>query len=94
MTVMYDLLFEHRKALEDRDLVAYATELGLDINRFKRELAAHTYASRIDADVASGEESGVQGTPNLFLNGRLHRGTYDLDSLLTAISRLDRASSG
>ena len=38
---MHDHLFEHQQALEDADLVRYAGELGIDVERFARELDEH-----------------------------------------------------
>src|SRR5689334_21866085 len=47
---MHDMLFEHQDALEDDDLANYAEELGLDVERFSRELADEVYASRVRKD--------------------------------------------
>src|ERR1051325_8249343 len=38
---MHDQLFEHQHALEDDDLVEYATAIGLDRARFIRDVSAH-----------------------------------------------------
>src|SRR5712691_2353038 len=82
---MHAYLFEHQKALEDADLKRYALELGLDSERFARERASPAIENRIDRDVASGERSGVQGTPTFYVNGIRHDGGYDLESLNSAI---------
>ena len=66
---MHDHLFAHQRALEDGDLLRYAGELGLDAARLAQDVGAHVHAARIDEDVASGERSGVEGTPTLFVNG-------------------------
>ncbi|MFI5273374.1 MAG: DsbA family protein [Ktedonobacterales bacterium] len=47
---MHDMLFAHQHALEDTDLARYAQELGLDVERFARELGANAYAGRIQED--------------------------------------------
>src|SRR5216683_7456825 len=82
---MHEYLFEHQKALEDADLKRYALELGLDSERFARERASPAIENRIDRDVASGERSGVQGTPTFYVNDIRHDGGYDLESLHSAI---------
>ena len=78
---MYDLLLSHQGDLRPKDLVGYARELGLDVDRFQDELRRREYAPRISEDVASADESGVSGTPTFFINGRRHYGVYDIDTL-------------
>jgi protein-disulfide isomerase len=82
---MHDRLFERQFALEDENLVEYATELGLDADRLAGELAAGTHRDRVRDDFMSGVRSGVNGTPTFFINGARHDGGYDLASLLAAI---------
>ena len=82
---MHDHLFEHQQALEDADLQRYAVELGLDSDRFARDRSSLEVETRIDRDLASGERSGVQGTPTFFVNGIRNDGGYDLESLRSAI---------
>jgi protein-disulfide isomerase len=82
---MHDYLFEHQKALEPADLQRYATELSLDVGRFDRDRSSPEIERRIERDIASGERSGVKGTPTFYVNGARHEGGYDLDSLRSAI---------
>jgi len=82
---MHEYLFEHQKALEDADLKRYAVELGLDSDRFARDRTSPDVESRIDRDLASGERSGVLGTPAFYVNGVRHDGGYDLESLRAAL---------
>ena len=87
---MYDLLLTHQETLEEPDLVRYAEELGLDVDRFEDDLRRHTTAPRIAEDVDSADLSGVTGTPSFFINGRRHYGAYDIDTLSAAV-RVARA---
>ncbi len=82
---MYDALLAHQDALLPSDLTRYATELGLDVDRFIDELRARRHAERISEDVASADESGVSGTPTFFINGRRHYGVYDIATLTEAV---------
>jgi protein-disulfide isomerase len=82
---MHDWLFEHQQALTDRDLVRYAAEIGLDVDRFTRELVTHVHAPRVREDFMSGVRSGVNGTPTIFINGVRHDGGFDLGSLARAL---------
>src|SRR5258706_2382648 len=45
---MHDELFTHQKALEDRDLIRYAKRVGLDIERFTRDLAENVFLPMIE----------------------------------------------
>ncbi|HEU5211168.1 MAG TPA: Na+/H+ antiporter NhaA [Gaiellaceae bacterium] len=87
---MYDLLITHQDALEEPDLVSYAEELGLDIERFEEDLRRHSMASRVAEDVDSADLSGVSGTPSFFINGRRYQGAYDIETLSAAV-RVARA---
>ena len=82
---MHAYLFEHQQAFEDADLKRYAVELGLDSDRFARDRTSPEVETRIDRDLASGERSGVPGTPAFYVNGIRHDGGYDLESLRSAI---------
>jgi Na+/H+ antiporter NhaA/protein-disulfide isomerase len=87
---MYDTLLAHQGELTPRDLNRYASELGLDLERFQDELRRREYASRVSEDVASADESGVSGTPTFFINGRRHYGVYDIDTLTEAVGAAKR----
>ena len=78
---MYDLLLSRQDALTARDLVGYAAELGLDVERFRKALRKQEFADRVAEDVESADESGVSGTPTFFINGLRHYGAYDIPTL-------------
>jgi Na+/H+ antiporter NhaA len=82
---MHDQLLEHQGALTAEDLIGYAGELGLDVDRFARYLAGDAGMARIDEDADSADLSGVSGTPTFFVNGKRHHGAYDLSELSDAV---------
>jgi Na+/H+ antiporter NhaA len=82
---MHDLLLTHQDALRIPDLVRYATQLGLDVDRFREYLRKHKGNSRVAEDVDSADLSGVSGTPTFFINGRRHYGAYDIETLTAAV---------
>jgi protein-disulfide isomerase len=47
----------------------YATELGLDLERFKTDMDGDKVMRRISADVERGDSLAVNGTPVLYVNG-------------------------
>ena len=71
---MHDLLFENQEALDDEDIIQYATTLGLDTNRLITEVLAGTHTARVREDFRSGARGGVNGTPTLFINGERYEG--------------------
>jgi predicted DsbA family dithiol-disulfide isomerase len=91
---MHDLLFEHQDALEPRHLVAYAEQLGLDVERFAASLRRHEHVGRIAQDVDDADLSGVSGTPTFFVNGLRHQGAYDIQTLTQAVRTAHRRVSG
>ena len=82
---MHDLLFENQGALRPDDLIGYAEQLGLDVERFTNDLREHSGAARVAEDVDSADLSGVTGTPTFFINGRRHHGAYDIRTLSAAV---------
>jgi len=82
---MNDKLLQHQDELATRQLARYAEELGLDVERFLDELRRRVHAARVAEDVATADASGVAGTPSFFINGRRHRGAYDVETLTTAV---------
>ena len=82
---MHDLLLAHQDALRPRDLVRYAGQLGLDVERFTDDLRHHAGAGRVADDVEGADLSAVSGTPTFFVNGRRHRGAYDAEHLTAAV---------
>jgi protein-disulfide isomerase len=91
---MHDLLFENQRRLGDKDLLAYAQRLGLDAERFDKELAEHVHARRVREDFLSGLQSGVEGTPTFYINGVLHADSYELEPLQAALERAAALQSG
>jgi Na+/H+ antiporter NhaA len=82
---LHDLLLDHQDALGPDDLVGYAEQLGLDVERFANDLRERVGAARVADDVDSADLSGVSGTPTFFVNGRRHYGAYDIATLSAAV---------
>jgi protein-disulfide isomerase len=78
---MYDRLLVHQAQLTVRDLLLYAEEIELDVEKFREHLRKRKGAGRVAEDVESADASGVSGTPTFFVNGRRHYGAYDIATL-------------
>ena len=82
---MHDFLFSHSPNLDAPQLIGYARQLGMSLDRFKREMVQHAHAKKVNDDCAAAAEHGVDETPAFFINGNRYRGDWNLDSLLDAI---------
>ena len=58
----------------------FATELGLDVNRFKATMKSEATKKRIAAEALEANAIGATGTPASFVNGRYIRGAAPLES--------------
>jgi protein-disulfide isomerase len=84
---MHATLFENQDALELPDLLLYARDLNLDVDRFAEEIGSGAYAAKIRDDFRSGVRSGVNGTPSFFLDGLRFDAPWDTDHLVAAVVR-------
>ena len=84
---MHDYIFHHQHTLEDADLARFAEAVGLSHSQFLQDMNEHRHLRRIEADVESGERSGVEGTPTFFINGVRYDGSWEQETLLTALTQ-------
>lgn len=82
---MHDKIFERSPAIGAEALVAMAKELGMNEGAFKACLDSGEMANRVNSDAASGNDSGVEGTPATFVNGKLISGAIPYASLKAEI---------
>ena len=87
---MHDELFTHQQSLEDRHLSRYASRIGLDAERFARDMAENTFLKQIEADYQHNLfDEHVTGTPTFYINEVRYTGTTDVESLLGLIKQAD-----
>jgi NhaA family Na+:H+ antiporter len=84
---MHNLLFKHQGELNQSQILQFAAEIDLDLERFERELDDGVYADRVREDFEGGMKSGVHGTPTFFINGNRYDGPWDLESLMAEIQK-------
>jgi protein-disulfide isomerase len=84
---MHDLLYGDQSHLERTDLTHHALRLGLDPYAFDAALGNGVYEKRVEEDFLGGKNSGVRGTPTLFINERRHLGDITLEALSAAIEQ-------
>lgn len=70
---MHDKLFANSSQLSEEKIRALAEELGLDMARFDKDRTAQKLRDEVLRDQGLGQQVGVQGTPTVFINGKLLR---------------------
>jgi len=88
---MHDALFENQDALEDEDLVAYAADINLDADRLLADLESGKYQTRVQEDIQSGMQSGVDGTPTFYINDLRYDGPLEPEAIMAALDQAARA---
>jgi protein-disulfide isomerase len=77
---MHDKIFENQKDLADERFLAYAGELGLDVEQFKKDIASEELKKKITEQQTQGMTLGARGTPAFFVNGRFLSGAQPVES--------------
>ncbi len=74
---MHDLLFATQKSWQSASVserstlfADYASQIGINVDKFNKDSASEAVAKKIDFDTALGKIKGVTGTPALFVNGK------------------------
>ncbi|MBU0482606.1 MAG: thioredoxin domain-containing protein [Proteobacteria bacterium] len=82
----HDKVFEDYKNLSDEKFITIAQEVGLDLDRFRKDMNSPETQQLINRDMNDAANAGVRGTPTLYLNGRLvkDRSPAGLQSMIDA----------
>ena len=83
-------LFADQENQRPSDIIRLARELGLDVEKFERDLTSPEVTGRVRDDMLDAEAMGITSVPTLFINGRRHTGPYDAQSLIRALSQPDQ----
>jgi Na+/H+ antiporter NhaA len=86
-------LFADQENQRPSDIIRLARDLGLDVERFERDLTAPEVTGRVQDDMLDAEAMGITSVPTLFVNGRRHVGPYDAQSLIRALEEQDADSA-
>jgi protein-disulfide isomerase len=89
---MYDHLFAHQTALDETSLVAYATDVGLDLPAWQECRASGAAAPAIERDQALADQVRITATPTFFVNGTPLVGAWPYPEFLTEIDRAQQAA--
>jgi protein-disulfide isomerase len=78
---MHDLLFANSRKLTPDNMLVWAKQIGLDVDKFKADLDSGKFQSTVKKDEADGDAAGVYGTPAFFINGKLYNGPLNLEAV-------------
>jgi protein-disulfide isomerase len=82
---MHDSMFDSTAPLDEARIGQRASNAGLDLFRFRREMAAQVYSERVREVRAGGVRSGVAAAPAFFINSVRHESSFGLATLLAAV---------
>ena len=68
---IHEKLFANQRDLSDAKVEVIAREIGLNLEQFNEDLKDPAIASLIDRDMNNGRQANVQGTPTIFVSGKL-----------------------
>jgi protein-disulfide isomerase len=66
----HDILFGNMKDISDENLLKWAEETGLDLEKFKSDRNSIEISNILNYETSQGGKFGVRGTPTIFINGR------------------------
>ncbi len=76
-----DKLWEKSDELTPAEIEKAAKEAGLDVAKFRQDMASEAVKARVQKDRNDGQSAGIQATPTLYINGREYTDGRDTDSL-------------
>ena len=75
---MHDKLFANFRQLNRQNILLWANQIGLNMDKFVADLDSGKYGPAIQKDIKDGEVAGVYGTPAFFINGMHYNGPIEL----------------
>jgi NhaA family Na+:H+ antiporter len=84
---MHEALYEATTPVDREAIRGLARKIGLDMDRFERDLDSEAAHKRVDEDLKEGRDNGVTATPTFFLDGMRYDGAWDFHSMLEVLQR-------
>ncbi len=78
---LHDKMYANFRSINRERILAWAKEVGIDLDRFEADLKSHKYAPRVASEVKQGDAAGVEGTPTFFINGKRLNAAFDLNTV-------------
>lgn len=84
----HDKLFEKGGTFDSTAYAEIAKEIGLDVERFEKELNSGMYADSVKKDMEEGQKAGIRGTPAFLVNGKLISGAQPFSAFEDEFEKL------
>lgn len=91
---MREILFENSRKLKDADLVGYAQDIGLDIDKFNTDRKDEKLKAEILKEQKQAVRNNATGTPAFFINGKKLSGARPLAQFKAAVDEALKAKKG
>jgi protein-disulfide isomerase len=83
----HDKLFAAQPRFRRSDLLAYASEVGLDADAFARCLDERRFGADVERDVDEAQALGINSTPTFLINGQRVIGATSLEEFRAVIDK-------
>ncbi|HEY4264857.1 MAG TPA: Na+/H+ antiporter NhaA [Micropepsaceae bacterium] len=84
---LHDWLYAQEPGDIPGGVTDFIRSLGIDMERYERDLADSAIQKRVDEDLADGKRNGVTATPTVFIDGYRYDGAWDFYSMLETLER-------
>lgn len=88
---MHDLIFANQMSLSPQKFDDFASELGLNMARFKADMESQEAHKSIERDRGEGVRAQLTGTPSVYMNGKWYLGEKTLEAMKAHVEKLLKA---
>jgi len=85
---MHDLMYSRQTELQEEKLIEYAKSLGMDEQKFKKDLESPKTIQRVEAEAKAASQLGFTKTPSFVINGVDIQGVASLEDFSRIIDRI------
>lgn len=84
----HEKAFNNQRDFTEENIVKWAQELKLDMEKFNKDRNSEAFKKRMEADIEFARSNGAQGTPSFFINGVLLVGALPFEEFKAVIDGL------
>ena len=89
---LHDKMYANQRALSDADILKYAGQVGLDLNKFKADLKDPVIAAFVNRNRGIAGAVKATGTPAFFINGKSLKGAQPFERFKAVIDEEIKAA--
>jgi NhaA family Na+:H+ antiporter len=84
---MHDWLYSTQPPIDAEQIIEFVQTLGLDVDRFQKDIDSEPVHVRVQEDVLEGRNNGITLTPTIYIDGVRYDDAWNLHSLSEALNR-------